>query len=58
MLMHSAINNSKDIVASAAAIPPGVFSPNAPLIAWLTLGVLWASAAYFLARMPAKCDWR
>lgn len=58
MLMHSAINNSKDIVVSAAAIPPGVFSPNAPLIAWLTLGVLWASAAYFLARMPAKLEWR
>ena len=58
MLMHSAINNSKDIVASAATIPPGVFSPNAPLIAWLTLGVLWASAAYFLTRMPAKFDGR
>jgi hypothetical protein len=35
-----------------------VFSPNAPLIAWLTLGVLWTSAAYFLARMPAKLEWR
>jgi membrane protease YdiL (CAAX protease family) len=35
MLMHSAINNSKDIVVSAAAIAPGVFSPRAPLMAWL-----------------------
>ena len=54
MLMHSAINNSKDIVASGAADPPGVFSLNAPLMAWLVLGLLWISAAYFLARMPPK----
>jgi membrane protease YdiL (CAAX protease family) len=58
MLMHAAVNNSKDIVASGAALPPGVFSPDAPLIAWLTLGVLWIPAAYFLARMPAKIEWR
>ena len=54
MLLHSAINNSKDIVASGAAIPPGVFSLNVPLMAWLGLGLLWATAAYFLIRMPAK----
>lgn len=58
MLMHSAINNSKDIVSSGAFTPPGVFSLNAPLIAWLGLGVLWISAAYFLARMPAKLELR
>lgn len=58
MLMHSAINNSKDIVASGAAIPPGVFSLNAPLMAWLALGLLWISAAYFLARMPSKLELR
>lgn len=58
MLMHSAINNSKDIVVSAASIPPGVFSLNAPLVAWLGLGVLWTSAAYFLAHMPGKLELR
>lgn len=58
MLMHSAINNSKDIVASGAAIAPGVFSLNAPLMAWLGLGLLWISAAYFLARMPPKLELR
>ena len=58
MLMHSAINNSKDIVVSAAAIPPGVFSLNAPLVAWLGLGVLWTAAAYFLATMPGKLELR
>ena len=35
MLMHSAINNSKDIVVSGATIAPGVFSLHAPLLAWL-----------------------
>lgn len=58
MLMHSAVNNSKDIVVSAASIPPGVFSLNAPLVAWLGLGVLWTSAAYFLAQMPDKLELR
>ena len=54
MLMHSAINNSKDIVVSGAPIPPGVFSLNAPLMAWLVLGVMWIWAAYFLVRMPGR----
>ena len=58
MLMHSAINNSKDIVASGAAIPPGVFSLHATLMSWLGLGLLWISAAYFLARMPLKLELR
>lgn len=58
MLMHSAINNSKDIVASGAAIPPGVFSLNAPLVAWLGLVLLWISATYFLVRMPVKLELR
>jgi len=58
MLLHSAINNSKDIVASGAPIPPGVFSLNAPLMGWLVLGLLWTSAAYFLLRMPARLDLR
>ena len=52
MLMHSAINNSKDIVASGAVIPPGVFSLNVSLMSWLGLGLLWVAAAYFLAKMP------
>ena len=52
MLMHSAINNSKDIVASGAVVPPGVFSLHVPLMSWLVLGLLWVAAAYFLAKMP------
>jgi hypothetical protein len=58
MLMHSALNNSKDFVTSGGTIAPGVFSLHAPLLAWLVLGVLWIVAAYFLVRMPAKLDLR
>jgi membrane protease YdiL (CAAX protease family) len=54
MLMHAAVNNAKDIVAAGAPVPPGVFSLNAPLMAWLTLGVMWVWAGYFLVRMPAR----
>jgi uncharacterized protein len=52
MLMHAAINNSKDIVASGSAMPPGVFSLNASLVSWLGLGLQWIAAACFLVRMP------
>ncbi len=51
MLMHAAVNNSKDIVPSAV---PGATNPlglNASLVAWLTVTLLWTCAAYFLARM-------
>jgi membrane protease YdiL (CAAX protease family) len=58
MLMHSAINNSKDIVTAGAVTPPGVFSLNAPLVTWAVLGLQWTWAAYFLARMPPKLELR
>jgi membrane protease YdiL (CAAX protease family) len=51
MLMHSAVNNSKDIVPSAAPGVPGVFSLHASAVSWLTLALLWIGAAYFAARM-------
>jgi membrane protease YdiL (CAAX protease family) len=50
MLLHSAINNSKDIVPSGATDPPGVFSLAASPVAWLTAGLLWLTAAFLLAR--------
>jgi len=52
MLLHAAVNNSKDIVPSAT---PGAMSPfglSASPVAWMTVAALWACAAYFLARMP------
>jgi membrane protease YdiL (CAAX protease family) len=54
MLLHSAINNSKDIVPSGMVPAPGVFSVHVSAISWLTLALLWICSAWFLARMPAK----
>ncbi|HEX9219052.1 MAG TPA: CPBP family intramembrane glutamic endopeptidase [Gemmatimonadaceae bacterium] len=51
MLMHSAINNTKDVVPSVARIPANPFTINASLMGWLTAALLWISAAYFLVRM-------
>ncbi|HKA36866.1 MAG TPA: type II CAAX endopeptidase family protein [Thermoanaerobaculia bacterium] len=51
MLLHAAVNNTKDIVPSAE---PGATNPLAwshSLVAWLTVALLWICAAYFLARM-------
>jgi len=52
MLMHSAINQTKNIVSSAV---PGATNPMAlstSLLAWITIGLLWLCAGYFLLRMP------
>ena len=52
MLMHSAANQSKDIVPSAV---PGATNPwtlGSSFVAWLTIALLWIGAGYFLARMP------
>ena len=57
MLLHAAANNSKDIVPSASAIAPGTFGLNASLVAWLTVAVFWACAAFFLGWM-AKTESR
>lgn len=52
MLMHAAINNTKDIVPSAVRPPTNPFSVSSSLVGWLGLGLLWICAAYFLVRMP------
>jgi len=51
MLLHSAVNNSKDLVPSGLATPPGVFALEASAISWLTLLLMWACAAWLLPRM-------
>ena len=57
MLMHAAINNTKDIVPSAPVAPPaletGAFSlvAGATPMMWLTALVLWLVAAILLLRM-------
>jgi uncharacterized protein len=56
MLLHSAINNSKDIVPSASPDAHSMFGVTASLTAWLTVALLWICATYFLARMPGLND--
>jgi membrane protease YdiL (CAAX protease family) len=51
MLLHAAVNNTKDIVPSAAPVPPGVFSLDMPRIAWIGAAVLWMVTVPILIRM-------
>lgn len=51
MLLHAAVNNTKDIVPSAV---PGAASPwtlQASIAGWFTLATLWLCAAWFLFDM-------
>jgi len=52
MLLHSAVNNSKDIVPSATGGANHVFGLSASPVAWLTMLLLWIVALYLLTRMP------
>jgi CAAX protease family protein len=54
MLMHSAINNTKDIVPSGTTSATNALSLHASLVMYITTALLWVAAAYFLVRMP---DW-
>jgi membrane protease YdiL (CAAX protease family) len=51
MLMHSSINNLKDIVPSAAQPGPNAFALSYSPVGWITAGLLWIFAGYFLIRM-------
>jgi len=51
MLLHAAVNNSKDIVPSAVQGAANTFGFGGSPMAWLTLAALWACAAFFLAWM-------
>ena len=51
MLLHASVNNSKDIVPSATPGATNSFGLSAAPVAWLTVALLWACAAYFLVQM-------
>ena len=51
ILMHSAVNQSKDIVPSAVPPATNPLALGSSLVAWLTVALLWISAGYFLVRM-------
>jgi membrane protease YdiL (CAAX protease family) len=56
MLMHSAINQSKNIVPSAVPGAMHVLTAQASVVGWITAVMLWACAAYFLYRMRKTTD--
>ncbi len=51
MLLHAAVNNTKDIVPSAVPGATDTFALSTSLVAWLTVAFLWIAAVYFLFRM-------
>ena len=52
MLMHAAVNNTKDIVPSVLPGAAHVLGLHGTLVGWLTVTLMWVCAAYCLARMP------
>ena len=51
MLMHAAVNNTKDIVPSTVKGASHTFELSNSLVAWLTATILWILAVYFLTQM-------
>lgn len=51
MLMHAAINNTKDIVPSAVVTATNPFALSQSKTAWLGTALLWIVAGYLLVRM-------
>ena len=51
MLLHAAVNNTKDIVPSFDARATSPWALSHSLVAWLTLPLLWVVAGYLLTRM-------
>jgi hypothetical protein len=51
MLMHAAVNNTSGIVRGPVYADANPFTLPPPLTAWLTAGLLWIGAAYFLVQM-------
>ena len=51
MLMHAAVNNTKDIVPSVTPGATNPFGLSHSLVAWLTVTLLWIFATYCLISM-------
>jgi uncharacterized protein len=48
VLMHAAVNQTKDIVTSRAPAPGNPLALRATPLAWITIALLWLAAAYFI----------
>lgn len=51
MLLHSAVNQSIGIVPSTVPNATNAFAISTSLVAWLTVGLLWIVAVFFLIQM-------
>ena len=51
MILHAAVNNTKDIVPSAVPGATNPFGLAASLVGWLTVVFLWIVGAVFLVQM-------
>jgi membrane protease YdiL (CAAX protease family) len=51
MLLHAAVNNTKDIVLSAEPNATNPWALSHSFAAWLTVALLWSCAVFFLVRM-------
>jgi membrane protease YdiL (CAAX protease family) len=51
MLLHAAVNNTKDIVPSVLPGATDALSVHASLVGWLTVALLWICAVGFLIQM-------
>ena len=51
MLLHAAINNTKDIVPSAVPGAANAYELSTSLVAWLTVALLWIVAGVLLRHM-------
>jgi membrane protease YdiL (CAAX protease family) len=54
MLMHAAINNTKDIFPSGTRPPANPLNPGSSAMGWITAGVLWVVAGYLLILMHTR----
>lgn len=54
MLMHAAVNNTKDIVPSAVPGAHNAFALSTSLVAWVTVGLMWLCAIACLIAMRSK----
>jgi len=54
MLLHSAANNTKDIVPSAVPGATDMWALSTSRVAWITVALLWICAGYFLYQMPKR----
>ncbi len=54
MLIHAAVNNTTGIVPGSVATATNPLTLTSSFVGWTTCALLWACAAFFITRMPAR----